>query len=128
MKNKFTPATAFKFGEENPAAKLTEADVQYIRDNYFPFQCTAIMLGRQFGVHYTTIRKIVKGIRWPNGEIRTEKYRRFSEEQVRKIWKLREKGHGYRKIASALNLSREDSPSLVRNILAGKTYKWVVRA
>lgn len=56
------------FGEDNPAAKLTEKDILYIRDNYIPNskEFGQRALARQFNVSKTCIRDIILNKYWKN--------------------------------------------------------------
>ena len=49
-------------GEKNGCAKLTEADVRWIRDNYGPLSYAKI--ARRFGVRRETIRDVVTRRNW----------------------------------------------------------------
>ena len=58
-------------GERNPSVKLSEKDVQYIKEHHRPRhkEFSARALSKRFGVHETTIGLIVKGKRWSCQEI-----------------------------------------------------------
>jgi hypothetical protein len=45
-------------------AKLTEQEVQEIRERYVPYVCTAQKLANDYGVTVWTINKIVQGCSW----------------------------------------------------------------
>ena len=53
-------------GMKNGSSKLTDDDVNYIRENYKP-RCSvngSRSLGRKFGVNYVTVLYIVKNNNW----------------------------------------------------------------
>jgi hypothetical protein len=56
-----------KSGEDHWNAKLTAAQIEQIKREYIPRIVTAKMLGDKYGVHSTTIIRIVNGKRWNNG-------------------------------------------------------------
>lgn len=51
-------------GERHGMAKLTVAQVQEIRRRYVPRSVTLETLGREYGVHMSTIHQIVRGEKW----------------------------------------------------------------
>lgn len=57
-------------GENNPAAKLTVKDVQWIRNNYKNrhSEFGAVPMAEKFGVHRKTILRIVNGKQWKGGD------------------------------------------------------------
>jgi hypothetical protein len=64
-----TPETLAKFsersrGEGNPKAKVTEADVYAIREEYAQGQTTTEILALQYGISDSTVQMIVRGQTW----------------------------------------------------------------
>lgn len=53
-----------KRGTSNPKAKLTESDVKEIRKRYKAGVVMISTLAEAYGVHPTTISRIIHGIRW----------------------------------------------------------------
>lgn len=49
-------------GEKSPSAKLTNAKVKWIRENYTRFSSRAI--GKKFGVGHTTVLSVIKNKTW----------------------------------------------------------------
>lgn len=58
-------------GELNPAAKLSQSDVNFIRENYTPRhpEFGTVALGKRFGVHRKTISRITTGQYWKEGDV-----------------------------------------------------------
>ena len=51
-------------GSRHGMSKLTEKDVQEIRDRYKPWKLTLRTLGKEYGVTQDTIKTIISGKRW----------------------------------------------------------------
>lgn len=56
--------TANKHGEKNPNAKLTQEDVNDIRDRFAEGNITYKELGDEYNIHYGTVSKIIKRKLW----------------------------------------------------------------
>lgn len=54
----------FKSGSENPAAKLTPPDVRVIRQLYWIYKWPKARLARSYGVHRSTVGKVVNNVTW----------------------------------------------------------------
>jgi hypothetical protein len=57
-----------KRGEENPAAKFTEADIIAIRRRYAEGDISQLILAKEWGTEQTVIGQIVSGKRWAHVE------------------------------------------------------------
>jgi DNA-binding transcriptional regulator LsrR (DeoR family) len=58
------PINPFLSGEKNPNSKLTEAEVQEIRNLYKTGSFTMIQLGEKFGMSRRSISAVVNKERW----------------------------------------------------------------
>lgn len=76
MVNKGRQRLVVRFGEDNPFAKLTDAEVDYIRKNYVrgvnqTKRGNARLLAEQFGVSRPLIQKIGQGVLRVRGTLTT---------------------------------------------------------
>jgi hypothetical protein len=63
-----------EWGEANPAAKITNADIELIRAEYAAGGMTQKALGEKYGAAHQTISKIVRGERRPQQRGSTQDY------------------------------------------------------
>lgn len=123
-------------GEKCPSAKLSEADIETIRNLYATGKITHKKLGEEFSVSKTTIRKIVLGRKWAylpleSGQLWPLDHRRtrgektptavLTEVKVVAIKRRIACGETDQSIAKDYNVHK----SSVRNIRIGKTWKHV---
>ncbi len=64
QRHAFAAGTKSHYGEKNPFAKLTGAEVQQIRDLYAAGFGT-VELAQMYSIHRTTVRRIVRRFAWP---------------------------------------------------------------
>ena len=111
-----------KFGEDNPIAKLTSDEVQYIRLN--PNNLTIVELAEEFDVCKTTISQVQRGLKYGHvvGKIRDKK-RGGSEptpadicEQIRSEYVKGVPGSGLTSLAQKYGISKPT----VRKIVSRK--------
>lgn len=53
-------------GERNPKAKITQRDVEIIRDTYAAGSTTQTVLAKKYGLAQSTVSMIIRGARWPH--------------------------------------------------------------
>lgn len=51
-------------GEEIVSSKLTKQQITEIREKYVPWKCTQEQLGKEYGVHASTISNIINNKQW----------------------------------------------------------------
>lgn len=116
-----------KSGEDNITTKLLNADVEWIREHYKPYdpEFGACALARRFNVSHGTILNIVKGRTYARvGGVISEKYRhrKLTDEQVRYIREYYIRGD--REFGGcALACKFGVDPATIRNIVHGKIYR-----
>jgi DNA-binding XRE family transcriptional regulator len=85
MKHAFLIGLINQDGQRNPASKLTDQQVTEIRERYAQGNITQDALGKEYGVTFQTISRIVRGDRRKNqeGPVADYTHRRTSRERQR---------------------------------------------